>query len=72
VTEPENDRKMDAHQLNELVQKHNKASVPIPDIIKACEYALERSSEFDVVLFTGSLYMIGKVRGYIRKIKDNK
>ncbi len=72
VTEPENDRKMDAYQLCEMIQKHKKTCIPIPDIIQACEKALKRSPDFDVILFTGSLYLIGKVRGYIRKIKDNK
>ncbi len=66
VTEPENDRKMSACELRSLIEKYKITSHPIPDIIEACEYAMTRSSDFDAIIFTGSLYLIGKVRGQLK------
>lgn len=72
TTEPENDRKMSACELSGLIGKHKVPSHPIPDIVQACEYAMTRSSDFDAIIFTGSLYLIGKVRGEFIKVTGDR
>lgn len=66
ATEPDSERKMEAKGLKDIIEQNNKKCHAVPDIYEACKYAAEQSDGFDVILFTGSLYMIGKVRSYFR------
>lgn len=65
VTEPDNSRKLEAKALKELMSKHNTLCYEIADPIEAVSYALSIDSQYDVILFTGSLYLIGKVRAFM-------
>lgn len=74
VTEPDNPRKMTAEALAEHMEKKGARCTPEADLEKACVTALQRADEegFDVVLFAGSLYLIGAVRGILRRLLEEK
>jgi dihydrofolate synthase/folylpolyglutamate synthase len=58
-----------AYKASELAQKIDKENViPIENIEKAVKYALDIAKEEDMVLFCGSLYMIGYVRSMLKKV----
>ncbi|ADH60527.1 FolC bifunctional protein [Thermoanaerobacter mathranii subsp. mathranii str. A3] len=58
-----------AYKASELAQKIDKKNViPIENIEKAVKYALDIAKEEDMVLFCGSLYMIGYVRSMLKKV----
>ncbi len=64
ATEPDNPRKLAADELSRQIVKAGKKSIAIADPEDACRYA-EQSSSYDVIVFAGSLYLIGKVRGIL-------
>lgn len=70
VTEPENPRRMTAAQLAEKLEKKlGKRSGSVicePDAKAAALLALEKGKNCDVILFAGSLYLIGKIRGILK------
>ena len=74
LTEPDNPRKMPAEKLAEHMKKKGGRCSAQPDPEKACRQALDRAGRegFDVVLFAGSLYLIGTVRGILRRILEVK
>lgn len=58
-----------AYRASELAQKIDKENViPIENIEEAVKYALDIAKEEDMVLFCGSLYMIGHVRSLLKKV----
>ena len=68
VTTPENPRAMKANEISEFVPKEfdeNKIFV-IDEIPKAIEKAREIAGE-NLILVTGSLYLIGEVQKYLQK-----
>lgn len=64
ATEANTERKLDAERMKEQIEKiWTKDDVIVEkDIKKAVERALLIANENDLILFTGSLYMIGEVR----------
>lgn len=68
IAEPENDRKLITKELKKLLEAHNIICHEIADPQKASQYAMERSPEFDAIFFTGSLYLIGRVRSFFTQI----
>ncbi|MDD6155207.1 MAG: bifunctional folylpolyglutamate synthase/dihydrofolate synthase [Eubacteriales bacterium] len=62
VTEPENPRKMKADDLAALISETGADVTAVPDVEEAVDLAVSRRKDYDLVLFTGSLYMIGKAR----------
>lgn len=70
ATEPDNPRKLSAEALCKAVSDTGKNCIAIPDIEEACKYAGERLGEYDAVVFGGSLYLIGKVRGIVRNEEE--
>lgn len=66
VTEANIFRAMKAEELAERISKYNKNYVVEKDIEKAIDIALEKAGENDLVLFSGSLYLIGDVRRYAK------
>ncbi len=74
ATEPESPRKLPAASLAEKLAKKllekscdGKSSIEIePDANKAALLALEKGAGYDVILFAGSLYLIGKIRGVLK------
>lgn len=62
ITEVNMPRKMDAYVLQEIVNKYNKNTLVEKDIKKAIDKAFEIANKEDVIIFAGSLYLIGDVR----------
>ena len=74
VTEPDNPRKMTAQALAKQMEKQGACCSAEADLEKACKTALQRADQegFDVVLFAGSLYLIGAARGILRHLLEEK
>lgn len=66
-TEPENPRKMDAESLKAEIEAMGADCESFPDCREAVRAAAERGKDFDAVLYAGSLYMIGAIRGILRQ-----
>lgn len=62
ITEANIYRKMDALDLGKIVKKYNSHIHIKKDLKKAVQKAYELADEKDMILFTGSLYLIGDVR----------
>lgn len=62
VTEPENPRKLAAEKLAEHVADFGVAAEAVPDVEAAVHRVKEMADGYDVILFAGSLYLIGDVR----------
>lgn len=62
VTEPDNPRKLAAEKLAEHVAEFGVAAEAVPDVEAAVHRAKELADDYDVILFAGSLYLIGDVR----------
>lgn len=64
ATEPQVARRLEAERLTELIRARGKACLTEPEPKKAMKMAIEKGKEnFDAVLFAGSLYLIGELRG---------
>ncbi|CAK7083917.1 folylpolyglutamate synthase/dihydrofolate synthase family protein [Tissierella sp.] len=66
VTEVNMPRKLDAEDLAEKIAKYNENVFVEKDIKKAIEKTLELSEKDDMIVFGGSLYLIGEVRTLIK------
>ena len=66
-TEPENPRKMDAESLKAGIEAMGADCESFPECREAVKAAAERGKNFDAVLYAGSLYMIGAIRGLLRQ-----
>lgn len=62
VTEPDNPRKLAAEKLAEHVADFGVAAEAVSDVEAAVHRAKELADGYDVILFAGSLYLIGDVR----------
>lgn len=62
VTEPDNPRKLSAEKLAEHVAEFGVAAEAVSDVEAAVHRAKELADGYDVILFAGSLYLIGDVR----------
>ncbi len=65
ATEPESPRKLEAMELGGLMAAKGKDCLIIPDIRDAIDYAMANKESYDIILFAGSLYLIGKVRSVL-------
>lgn len=70
VTEPNIFRAMTADELGERIGKYNPNYTVEKDIQKAIDLAYEKAGENDIILFSGSLYLIGDVRRYVMSRKN--
>ena len=66
VTTPNIFRAMEAEELGARIGKYNKNYTVEPNIERAIDLALSKAGENDIVLFSGSLYLIGDVRRYAK------
>lgn len=66
VTEPDNPRKMGAKELADLLQKEGANAIAKPLAEEACAQAETMKEQYDVILYAGSLYLIGKIRSILR------
>ena len=62
VTEANIHRKLEAEKLEEMINKYNRNTHVEKDLKKAIDKAYELADEDDLILFAGSLYLIGDVR----------
>lgn len=62
VTEPDNPRKLAAEKLAGHVADFGVVAEAVPDVEAAVHRAKELADGYDVILFAGSLYLIGDVR----------
>lgn len=62
---PFSERTMSTHELAEKISKYNKSYVIEEETKKSIEKAIEIANENDLILFSGSLYLIGDVRKII-------
>lgn len=70
TTKPDSPRALSSKELKEAIKCVTSKNIPIEsedDINKAVEIALNIAAKDDVIIFAGSLYMIGKVREILRK-----
>lgn len=74
ATEPGNERKLDAALLADMIEKKGKPCLIKKKPAEAMKTALEKGKKegFDAVLFAGSLYLIGELRGILLKGRDEK
>ncbi|MDD5926883.1 MAG: bifunctional folylpolyglutamate synthase/dihydrofolate synthase [Firmicutes bacterium] len=72
ATEPENPRKLDSDILKHQIETLGAKCEGVSDCRKAVKAAAEKSrrESFDVILYAGSLYMIGAVRGLLKHEKQ--
>jgi dihydrofolate synthase / folylpolyglutamate synthase len=68
VTEPNNFRKMPAVELAEAIRAYGKAPMIEPSIKSAIDRSFAIAGPDDVILFFGSLYMIGDARTILKSI----
>jgi dihydrofolate synthase/folylpolyglutamate synthase len=65
ATEPDNPRKLPATELCRQITKRGKKCTAIENPEDACQYAYKLASSFDVIVYAGSLYLVGKIRGLL-------
>ncbi|MCR8746169.1 bifunctional folylpolyglutamate synthase/dihydrofolate synthase [Romboutsia lituseburensis] len=68
TTTPDNPRAIDSEKLKDKISKYVDNIVSKPSIEEAVEYTLKNSSEDEIVISAGSLYMIGTVRTLVNKM----
>ncbi len=67
VTEPQNDRKLNSVILSEAIEAHGAKCLIEPNPKDAFERAMEIKDDYDVIVFAGSLYLIGEIRGFLEE-----
>ena len=65
ATEPDNPRKLAARELAAQIEEKGGSCQVFSDPAEAVEAAKKRYGDYDVVLFAGSLYLIGAIRGLL-------
>lgn len=66
VTEPPNPRKLSAEELGKKLENLGAAVILKPDYRDAVDQARAMGGNYDVVLYAGSLYLIGVIRSLIK------
>ena len=69
ITQVNMPRKMEAENLEEIIKKYNKNTFIEKDIRNAIDKTYELANKEDLIVFAGSLYLIGDVRKIL--LKDN-
>jgi dihydrofolate synthase / folylpolyglutamate synthase len=67
LTAPSTPRAISASQLEEIAAHYANKSTTIADAEEAIEYALSKASPDDVIFITGSLYLAGQLRHYLKQ-----
>lgn len=66
VTEPDNPRRLPADELERLLRQRGITPVKAVDAAESTRLARKLWARYDVVLFAGSLYLIGEIRRILR------
>lgn len=69
VTEPKNPRRMSFDELGNRLEKLGGSVIYKGESTEAFDAAMKKKDEYDVILFAGSLYLIGEIRTLIRKYR---
>lgn len=64
ATEPDNPRRLPAEDLCRQIRAAGTTCRAVPDWADACRQVDASLNRYDVVLFSGSLYLIGRIRGW--------
>lgn len=64
---PNNDRALTSEELADIINKSGKNAIPCKTIKEAVDTALKTREEDEMLVFCGSLYMIGEVRGILKE-----
>ncbi len=73
ATEPPNPRKLDAEELAEKLRGLGASCESVTEPEEAVRLAISEKDDWDLILFTGSLYLIGALRGdVIRLLRENQ
>ncbi|MEG1415564.1 MAG: Mur ligase family protein, partial [Clostridium sp.] len=64
---PNNDRALTSEELATIIRQKGYEAVSASCITEAVDIALQSREEDEMLVFCGSLYMIGEVRGYIKE-----
>ena len=67
ATEPKNPRRMSFDELGDRLEKLGGSVLYRGECAEAFDAAMKKKDEYDVILFAGSLYLIGEIRTLIRK-----
>ena len=67
ATEPDNPRKMSKETLEEKLRDFGVHCLTAGSPEEACMFAAEHKDDYDVILFAGSLYLIGQIRTILRR-----
>ena len=66
ATEPDNERKLKAYDLAKEIHERGKMVYEIPKPEDAAALAMSIGKGYDVILFSGSLYLIGRIRTILK------
>lgn len=66
ITEPDNPRRLSVDQLGEILNKMGIEPVKAKDAREGVKLAESMQDKYDLILFAGSLYLIGDVRRVVR------
>ncbi len=66
ITEPDSPRKMKAAELAEIIWNKGGTCKVFEKPEEAVAYSMSKSKDYDLLLFSGSLYLIGKIRGLLK------
>ena len=66
VTEPDNPRKLSVDNLAEMLNEMGIEPVKAKDAKESVKTAEQMQEGYDLILFAGSLYLIGDVRRIVR------
>ena len=69
VTEPDSPRRMKADLLADRIRKQGGVCQTAETYSQACQMALQQGEDYDLILFAGSLYLIGAVRRILREMR---
>ena len=67
VTQPVSERSLPAEDLGKEIRGRGGSCTVIADIEEAYEEAVKMSSDYDLVFFAGSIYLIGDIRKIFQK-----
>lgn len=71
ATRPNSPRALSLDELVNKIESFNKEVIGFEKIEDAVNYSLDKANENDLVLYCGSLYMIGEVRTLLKKMVAN-
>lgn len=71
ATEPDNPRKLGALDLMGKIKALGGSGEAYTDLEEACKVAMSKAGDYDLVLFSGSLYLIGAIRTLLMEERND-